>query len=106
MKQLFLPHLTLVGLKFSSSAKLNCIVLKEYLAHGQRCKKFSLLLMNKKHEVIKKIEGTTIGHKRIITFPGTNVDLVRLTIDKQKAPTLISEIEAYLINERLIENNF
>lgn len=103
---IFLPHLNSVGLKFSSSAKLNCIVLKEYLAHGQRCKKFSLLLMNKKHEVIKKIEGTTIGHKRIITFPGTNVDLVRLTIDKQKAPTLISEIEAYLINERLIENNF
>jgi len=100
---IYLPGLNSIGLEFKNPHKINCIVLKEYLVAGQHCKKFSLLLMNKKHEVVKKIEGTTIGHKRIITFPTAEAAIIGLTIDEQKNNTSISEIEAYLIDENLIE---
>ncbi|MEO6328397.1 MAG: alpha-L-fucosidase [Ginsengibacter sp.] len=92
---IFLAHLNSVGLEFDKPQKINCVVLKEYLVTGQHCKKFTLLLMNRKHELLKKIEGSTIGRKRIITFPSTQVDIIGLTIDEQKGGTCISEMEAY-----------
>ena len=91
------------GLQFDHATKINCVVLKEYLVNGQHCKRFSLLLMNKKHELVKKIQGTTIGHKRIITFPSTEVSFIGLMIDAQIGSTSVSEIGAYLIDEGLIE---
>ncbi|MEO6456369.1 MAG: alpha-L-fucosidase [Ginsengibacter sp.] len=99
----YLPHLNSVGLEFEKPHTINCIVLKENLSGGQYCKKFYLLLMNKKHEILRKIEGTTIGHKRIITFPATEAAIIGLAIDEQKGSTSVSEIEAYLIDESLIE---
>ncbi len=98
-----LPGHDSISLKLNKFSKLNCIVLREYLASGQHCKKFSLLLMNKKHEILRKIEGTTIGNKRIITFPSTPVDIIGFTVDEQKAGTGISEVEAYLFNEDISE---
>lgn len=98
-----IPHPNSVGLEFNEPHTVNCIVLKEHLQNGQQCKKFDILLMNKKHEVLKRIEGTTIGHKRIITFPATDATIIGLSIDEQKGSTAISEFEAYLINEELIE---
>lgn len=50
-----------------------------------------------------EIKGTTIGRKRIITFPETEVGIIGLVIDSQKMPTRITEIEAYLINDKLVE---
>jgi hypothetical protein len=46
---------------------------KESSIKGQNCERFFVSFMNEKHEVIKKIEGTTIGNKRAITFPVTIV---------------------------------
>lgn len=92
-----------VELKFDKPHKLNCIVLKEHLNNGQHCKKLSISFLNKKHELLRKIEGTTIGHKRIFTFPSIDADFIELNIEEQKAPTAISEMDAYLIDERLIE---
>ena len=90
-------------MKFKEPQKINCIVLQEFLANGQNCKNFRLLLMNEKHEPVKEIKGTTIGHKKIISFPSTNISFINLSITDQKKPTEISEIETYLIDENLIE---
>ena len=46
---------------------------------------------------------TTIGNKRIITFPALNISIIGLSIRDQRKPTAISEIEAYLIDDNLIE---
>lgn len=90
-------------LKKKQNKKINCIVLSEALAKGQHCHSFKLLLFNSKDELVKEIFGTTIGKKRIITFPAITVNSIELTIEKQNDITLISGIEAYLIDEKLIE---
>ena len=54
-------------------------------------------------ELIKEIDGTTIEHKRILTFPETEVSSVTLSVVEQKAPTKISEMETFLINKKLVE---
>ena len=92
-----------VGIACTQNKKINCIVLNENLANGQHCSKFKLLLFNAKDELVKEIYGTTIGKKRFITFPAITINAIELTIEVQNGTTAISEIEAYLINEGLIE---
>jgi alpha-L-fucosidase len=97
------PEMMTIGIEFDDPHLVNCIVLKEDISNGQNCKAFRLQLFNNKHEVLKEITGTTIGNKRIITFPELNVTSITLVITSQKWKTSISEIEAYLIDEKLIE---
>ena len=92
-----------VEIKFKESKKINCIVLNEYLEKGQNCLGFNLILRNDKYEVIKEIKGTTIGKKRMITFPATNTSIINLSISDQKGATTISEVQSYLLSENLIE---
>lgn len=92
-----------VGVEIKENKKVNCIVLYEDLVKGQQCVSFKLLLFNKKDELIKEIHGTTIGRKRILTFPAVDINTIELTIETQKNSTSIKEIEGYLINENLIE---
>ena len=92
-----------VEIKFKESKNINCIVLHEYLEKGQHCLGFNLILRNDKYELIKEIKGTTIGKKRMITFPMTNTSIINLSINDQKGATTISEVQSYLIPENLIE---
>ena len=85
-----------VGVERKQSQKINCIVLREDLKKGQHCGEYKLLLFDKNDKLLKEIYGTTIGRKRIITFSAIDVSTIELTIEKQNAQTLISEIEAYL----------
>ena len=78
-------------------------MLHEDISKGQHCSKFKLLLFNSKDELVKEMYGTTIGKKRMITFPAISINTVELTIEAQNHSTRISEIEAYLIDEKLIE---
>jgi len=88
---------------FKNPQKINCIVLQENLLEGQQCAKFLIQLRDKNNQVIKEITGATIGHKRMVTFPETEVKSISLSIQWQKAPTRIAEVETFLIDEKLIE---
>ena len=88
---------------FNQPEKINCIVLKENLTNGQNCAKFTIQLLNKNHEMIREINGTTIGHKRIVTFPETKANFINLSVNEQKGFTKVAEIKAYLIDENLTE---
>lgn len=99
-----LPQSQTMAIEFEKRQKINCIVLRENVVNGQNCAKFKIQLMNKKEGLVKEISGTTIGHKRIISFPSTETDAIRISIIEQKNTTGISEVEAYLIDEQLIEN--
>jgi alpha-L-fucosidase len=92
-----------IGIDYNRPTKINCVVLKENLINGQHCAKFTISLLDKNKSIIKKITGTTIGHKRILTFPDEEVSSVVLSMDEQKAPTRISEFKTYLINNDLTE---
>lgn len=81
---------------------INCILLKEYIALGQSIKQFKCILKNKE-ETVQTIEGTTIGHKRILTFDATPVTSVEILIEDTKGNALISDIAAYRIPDQLVE---
>lgn len=81
---------------------INCISLKEYIPLGQSIKQFKCVL-KKGNETVKTIEGTTIGHKRLLTFEATPVTSVDIVIEDSKGHALISDIAAYRIPDQLIE---
>jgi hypothetical protein len=64
-----------------------------------------LIIRDNKYKVLKEIGGTTIGKSRIMTFPTINARTITLKVEEQKASTCISEIQAYLIGEHLIEKD-
>ena len=49
------------------------------------------------------MEATTVGRKRILSFPAVEADTIELTVTDAKSKPLLSEISAYLINEALVE---
>jgi alpha-L-fucosidase len=93
-----------VWIQFKEDERINCVVLNESLHTGQHAINFRLFLMSKNKELMQMIEGTTIGKQRIITFPAMTVNRIVLAIIDQKGETLINEIQAYLIDEKLVEN--
>lgn len=88
---------------FKKDERIDCIVLRENIAVGQYSKKFRLLLFDDNHVEKKTIAGTTIGHKRIITFPPISVKKIELIIDEETGHTALKGMEAYFIDETLIE---
>jgi len=52
---------------------------------------------------VKEYNGTTVGRKRIIIFPGVSCDSFTVIINDAKATPLISEVGAYKIDDSLIE---
>lgn len=103
METVYISHLNSIGIEFEKEQKINCVVIREDLTKGQHCSQFRLLLMNKKHELIREIKGTTIGRKRILTFPEIDAAIIALAVDEQQGTTAISEIEIYNIDSKLIE---
>ena len=99
--QLFHHASSFAGIRFKQPETINCIVLSEYLQNGQHCSSFELILQTAGGSE-KRIRGTTIGNKRIFTFPTVSVSGIKLFIRDQKKPTAVSEIEVYRIAEALL----
>ena len=70
-------------IKFNHVKKINCIVIKEAIDNGQQIKSLHLSLINGA-QVEKEIQLTTIGHKRIITFPADDISAIRIIIKSAK----------------------
>jgi len=82
--------------------KINCLVLKEPIQNGQRIKQMEIRLSSHGTE-IKKISITTVGRKRIISFPTEEVTELSFVITHAKSKPEFGEITGYLIDEKLIE---
>lgn len=85
-------------IELQKPAAVNCIVLKEFIKEGQFCGNFTVHLVNKKEKTVTAIQGTTIGHKRILSFPKTMVTTISITGKNGNAVGL-REMEAYLVNK-------
>ena len=81
---------------------MNCIVLRERLEKGQSIMKFTITIYNDDLE-IRTIEGATIGRKRILTFPAESSTRLVIRVTAAKHRPAITNVEAYLIDENLIE---
>lgn len=79
---------------FEQPTTFNRFVVQEYIALGQRVKKFKLdAEVDGKWETIDN--QTTVGYKRILRFDDVTATKLKLTIEDAKASPTISNIEVY-----------
>lgn len=83
---------------FEKPGMLNCIELQEPISNGQRVRSFSINLKLADGSM-QEILGTTIGHKRLLTFPKAMVQSFSVVIHSSKSDPLISEVKAYLMHD-------
>jgi alpha-L-fucosidase len=91
-----------INIQFPVATAINCIMLQEPIQMGQRVKSF-LIRVTGDDGTVFEISRTTIGHKRIVTFPRQSARSVSIVVTDAKATPLIGEIGAYLIREDLVE---
>ncbi len=93
---------TLYKIDLHQSQKINCIVLNEDIASGQKIKSFTVQFMSD-NKIVNELNGNTVGKKRILTFPSMNINSFIIKINESKATPLLDNIAAYLIDEDLVE---
>jgi alpha-L-fucosidase len=77
---------------------INCLMLQEYIALGQRIESFSVDTWDGKGW--KPVAaGTTIGYKRMLRFPEVTTAKLKISILKSRACPVISNLAAYQIPE-------
>jgi alpha-L-fucosidase len=79
----------------SQEMELNMIVIKEDISKGQRIVKFEVSGGNDLKQFHKITEGTTIGHKRILTFPKQRLKYIRINVTESKAIPILSSVAGY-----------
>jgi alpha-L-fucosidase len=90
-----------IDIKFPAATSVDCIVLQEPIRMGQRVKAFSVQIIKPDGSSFE-IRETTIGHKRILTFPPQQATGIRIRVEAAKAVPLIGEVNAFLIDENLV----
>ncbi|MBL7729955.1 MAG: alpha-L-fucosidase [Chitinophagaceae bacterium] len=88
--------------RLSQPQLVNCIVLREAIHKGQSVRSFRIMLYNGKTQV-GMVKGTSIGRKRILTFPAKKITSFRVYLDDAKGQDNISGVAAYLVDEQLLE---
>lgn len=91
-----------IKINLNQSKPINCIVLQEPMAMGQRISKFSIKGMNGE-KLVFETAGTTVGRKRIISFPQAEINTIEIKVIESKATPLLSEIAVYKIEDELVE---
>ncbi len=91
-----------IEIDLGSETEVNRFLVQEYIALGQRVRKFTLdaMLNGEWKEIASE---TTIGYKRILRLPTVKTNKIRLNITDSKACPLISNIEIYLAPKILTE---
>ena len=84
------------------ATKVNCIVLREAIHLGQTIRKFNIVLYDG-YKMVKEIPGTSVGRKRILTFPATTITSFKVYLVDAQGNDNVSGVAAYLIDEKLVE---
>lgn len=77
-----------------TDSKINVVMLQENISSGQRVEKFEVEVW-KDGNWSKAGEGTTVGYKRMIRFPETQADSVRITLHESRLEAQITQVAAY-----------
>ena len=72
----------------------NAVELQEWIGEGQRIQAFTVEVWQKDdwQEVAR---STTVGHKKILTFPAVKARRVRISVTAALAPPLLSEVKVF-----------
>jgi alpha-L-fucosidase len=87
---------------FPTRTKVNCISIMEAIQYGQSVKEFEILLWDG-NKVVQSVFGTTIGRKRILTFPEKEITRFSIVVHQAKGAARIAEVSAYLFSPDLVE---
>ena len=80
-----------VTYKIGEGEKVNCVMLQENIAKGQRVEKFKVeLLINGQWMTVGR--GTTIGYKRLLRFSETTAEEIRVTIEECRRTAEILQV--------------
>ena len=83
-------------LTFDKPAKVNCVQIEEDIAKGQRIEQFEVIVKaGKGFKVVGK--GTTVGYKRMITFPAEETSEVRVVVKAARGIAIVKDLSAYLL---------
>jgi alpha-L-fucosidase len=82
-----------LNLKLAKQTEINRLLLQEYIPLGQRVRSFTVEYWNG-NKFVELDKQTTIGYKRILTFPTIKTNQIRITIEANASPVL-SEIQVY-----------
>ncbi|MCX6289094.1 MAG: alpha-L-fucosidase [Bacteroidetes bacterium] len=85
-----------IEIHLKEAVEINAIQLMETISQGQRVVKFEISGGNDVSKFETFANGTTIGHKRIVTFPTQKLKYFRIKITESKATPMISEVSGYL----------
>lgn len=88
--------------QLSKPKEVNCIVLKEAIHLGQSVERFRIILFNNEQRV-GEIDGTTIGRKRILSFPAKTITSFKVILADRFGNDNVSGVAAYLMDEKLVE---
>lgn len=80
-------------LNLGKQTAVNRLVLQEYIPLGQRVKSFRVEYWNG-NKFVELDKQTTIGYKRILTFPTIKTSQIRVTMEANASP-VIAEIQAF-----------
>lgn len=86
-------------LDLGTNTKLNRLLLQEYIPLGQRVRSFEVAYWNGS-KFVELDKQTTIGYKRILSFPTIQTNKIQITMEANAAP-ILSEIQAFLAPEVL-----
>ncbi|MGH2622688.1 MAG: alpha-L-fucosidase [Sphingobacterium sp.] len=84
----------ILTLNLGDKKAINRLVLQEFIPKGQRIKSFNVAYWEG-DTFIPLDQQTTIGFKRILSFPTIHTEKIRITLTGN-APPILSEIQVYL----------
>lgn len=83
-----------IDLRFASPSWIDHIVTQEEIAHGQRVSEYAIDV-NENGSWRRLLTGSTIGHKKIDSFPKVLASGIRLTITRSRCQPRISSFSAF-----------
>lgn len=87
-----------LAISFKDTSVFDCVLLQEAIQLGQRVESFAVeIAKGPKWEAVAA--GTTIGYKRILTFPKVQSDAIRVTILRSRACPVISTVSVFNTSE-------
>ncbi len=94
-----------VSVRLARTTPVNCIQIFENLTKGQNISSAVLHITDMKGSILHTENITTIGQKRILTFPMVKAGKIILNIQGQHERSGLKEISAFYISESLISSS-
>ena len=81
--------------EFAAPATIDAVMLQEDLTKGQHIESFTVEALDANGAWLKVAEGTTVGMKRIATFPEVTASALRVTVTQSRGKHHLTGVGAY-----------